>query len=1051
MSFIERIQNKPLTILTSFVILILIGGLMAGTLSVELMPDISIGVLAIQTPFPQAGPEEVESQLIIPLEERLAVLEGLQSMESRSMEHMGLIILWFVTGTDVDEKQREVEDLVKLIRPSLPSAIQDPRIIQFDPNSVPVMDLTLFGGRSVDELYNLAEDLVKPELERIPGVASVSISGGRQREIQVDVAKNRLEAHNLSLPMISNALAQQNLNLGAGSITEGTLDYILTTSGGLSSLEDIRRTVIHRAPLGGQSTFYPVLVRDVAQVRDGFAQQTSVVRINGAEGVSISIQAANGSNVVEISQAVNRSLTRVNNQLPGDVELRILGDNSLQVTSVLNTVLESTLIGVLMAVLVLALFLGRWSSTLIVAISIPVSLLITIAALAFTGRTFNMLTLGGMLLGLGMIVDGSIVVLENIDTYQKKGILPKIAALIGTQEMVGPVIGSILTSVSVFIPMFLLQEQMGIFGQLFGDLSFTIIAALASSLVVAVVLIPVLASITAKKISVSNPEALTKQKGPNALTRAINAMLANLERGYGWVLKGVVRVPWLTVVGAFVILGLSLLLVPQIGLVFSPPTPSNVVTLDVTLPAGTNLMTTQELMYQLETEVFAQIQEFDSVISTSGQGNSFSGRLRINLPVGDEATQNDEDVKNILRRVFPLFPQAQFEFVDSNAALGGAGGGVEVKLIGSPGINLQELSQTAEDLSRLLSSRVQGISEVRSTAAQSLPRIDIQIDRARAIDLGLNTASIAQEVRAQIAGMTATTFTQDSETLDVVVRLRPEDRNSEADLMHLFVMNNSGQRVALANVAHLVRTESPVEIRREGRNRVSRVNGAILPGFSVNQVQGEIESIIEQEFNLPPGIRVEFGGDLALLTESLEGMTLVLIVAVLLVFGVMVSQFESLRAPFIIIFAMPTMLTGVVLAYYLMNVSFSPPGMIGVIMLAGIVVNNGIILVDYSNLLRKRGLPIKEAAIQAGKSRLRPVLMTTLTTVLAMVPMAFFPGEGTEMLQPLGLTVVGGLSYNTLVTLVFIPAMYTIVYKDPKSKTKPLATSQPTPAQEATL
>ncbi|WP_053228272.1 efflux RND transporter permease subunit [Spirochaeta cellobiosiphila] len=1019
MSFVERVQQKPLTVLTLFTIVVTVGILMAGSLSVALMPDVSIPVVAVYTIYSGASPEEVENEVIIPLEEGLSSISGLDKLTSTSSENFGLIIMMFESGVDPDDAADDVDAIVKQKKMGFPDDVDDPILWQFDPDALPIMDLTLYGDRPIDELGKLAEDVVKPALERISGVAQVEITGNRDKEVHVDIDKNRLGAYNLSLQMVHNMISQQNLSLNAGTLTSDGKDFILTSKGAFDNLEQIEGTVIHRVNMGQSGQTHEVLIRDIGDVSMGWAEEENEVLINGKEGISLSIVATEEANIVELAKEVKANQDDINAQLPHDVHMEILSDESVQVEQVLNQVINSAIVGVILAVIVLAIFLGRWNSTLIVSLSIPVSIMITIAGLAVAGKTFNILTLGGLLLGVGMIVDGSIVVLENIDKYHKKGILAKTASLIGTREMISPVTGSILTSISVFLPMFVMKKQMGIMGEFFGDLSLTVILSLSSSLLVAVVLIPVLSSITSKD------ELGAENKKRNPFSAFIDKILEGLQNVYMKALNVTTKHKWKTVLVSLILLVGSFALVPSIGLVFNPETEPDSVILQVTLPTGTSLDTTKQLMSQLQQVVFDEIKGYKSVIATSGGDNAFEGNLKIVLPPLNERITDAESIKNILRKQFDLYPQADFSFTNTSDNMGQSDADIQIRLIGQ---DLELVTSSADEIVQIIRDNVNGLTEITSSASQGLPEIEFKINRARAYDLGLSTSGIAQELRGQITGLVPTTFKDGEDSLDIVVRLKEADRNSIIDLDNLYVMNSYGEKVAVSNFAELVRSETPAKITREDQVRSINVTANLLPGYAANFVQGKVEAAVAENFETPDGVRIEYGGSFDDISESMRGMLVVMIVAILLVFGVMVSQFESLRAPFIIFLAMPTMFTGVILAFYLTGIPFSLPAMIGVIMLAGIIVNNGIILVDYINLLRKRGEPLHEAIVNAGGSRIRPVLMTTLTTVLAMIPMAFFPGEGAEMLQPLGLTVVGGLTFNTVTTLFVVPALYALFY-----------------------
>lgn len=1031
MTFIEHVQRKPLTVVILFIIAISLGVLGLLGLPIDLFPDFELGMMAVYTVYPQAGPEEVEEEITIPMEDELVNISGMSELQSVSSENISLMVLSFDAGVDMRDKKEEVRDKLELVKLNLPDDVDDPVIFEFDPDMMPIMSLTLSGERGLTDLHDTAEDIIIPELERIAGVAQVSLSGGEKQEVAVEVSRNRMDAYNLSLSMISANLAQQDLSLGAGQLTESGLDYYLRTSGKYESLEEIEEAVISRVRIGQNGESYEVKVRDVADVSLGNAEQDSYVEINGEPGIIIELMKTDTANVVDVSDRVGETIDELNNRLPADMDLIVLNDNSDMVNDILQEVLKSAGIGVVFAIFVLIIFLRRPAPTFIVGVSIPISILVTIMGLYLGGLTFNILTLGGLLLGVGMIVDSSIVIIENIDKYRSKGILPATAALIGTKEMISPITGGILTTICVFLPMFVLNKQMGVMGMIFKDMSLTVIMALSASWFVAVFLVPVLA------LKIWRQPARGKSSlSPEPHTQNIPLIEKGYRRIVGWSVR---HKGWVISLTFLLLLG-SVALVPKLGLEFMPPSEEDRVVLNAELPAGTTLDVTKELMGQLERVVLENVEGYETIISTAGSSSnalsgasSFSGTLEVVLPPLDQRKESPDEIKALFRSVFDIYPQAQFSFSDTSQTgqMSGAEADITVRMVGQD----RELTQqAADDVLLLLGRKVEGLTEINSDTAESLPEMEIRIDRQKAYDLGLSVAGVATDLRAQISGLKATEYFNGDDSLDVKVRLREEDRNSEADLNSLFVLNSMGQKIPFSSFATVERTTGPISINRVDKARTITVTAQLLPGYETNFVQQEVDALLARELVLPEGVILEQGGEMEAIRDALKGMGLVLLVAVLLVFGVMVSQFESLKSPFIIILALPTMFIGVVGLYLLAGQSFSVPGMIGLIMLAGIVVNNGIILVDYINLLRNRGYSLYDACVQGGGSRLRPVLMTTLTTVLAMIPMAFFPGEGGEMMQPLGLTVVGGLSFNTVTTLVLVPALYAVINREKGKK-----------------
>jgi hydrophobic/amphiphilic exporter-1 (mainly G- bacteria), HAE1 family len=1027
MTLARRILARPMTMLITFIILSIAGLALTLRLPLELTPEMEMPVLAIWTTYPMASPGEIEENVTETIEEQLTNVNGVDSMTSYSVDNVSLIVLFFDFEIDLGEAKSDVRDMLSIAEMGLPDECEAPMIFEYDPNSEPFLNIALTGEQSLGELLTIAEDEIQPRLERVGGVAQVDLSGGLTEIVRVDIYQEQLDAYGLTISGIAQMLEVQNMALAAGDIDDGRTVYAISTEGSFKTIEELQTTVIGMVSLG-QGKMHQILLQDVADVSLGTEDESSLILINGQPGIQIDINKSDRANMVEVANDIRDILPELQESLPAGTSIKIMGDDSTQVKSTLTQVVSSAIYGMIFAVLVLLFFLRQFKPTLIVAISIPVSLLITIGAMSFAGKSFNMITMTGLVLALGMIVDGSIVIIENIFRYREKGVMIKSAAELGTQEMIGSITGSILTSICVFLPILLFKSELSFIGIMFADMAFTIIVALASSLFIALILVPVLAY-KVFPISTRNESPL-KRPLAIALDKRIEQSLDNLKKNYrravGWCLKHRLMVILFT----FALLIASIILaITTVGMELIPGSGETAIVLDVELPPGTAQEITEEVMLQWQTIVETAVPEYENLIisagamSMIGTQESYKGQVQIILAPSAERKLGDEDIKNILRQYFDMFPNAEFTFTttDSNSQMSG-GGDITLELKGE---NMDDLTQTADAIVELMRKEMPDIKEASNDQAESLPQIELILDRQKLYNLGLNTASIASEIRYQIAGNTATTFDINGNELDVILQLREEDRDNTLDLDKIFVTSSTtGDKVPFSSFGTMEKTTSPVTITRQDRSRTVTITANAVPGTKVNFLQDEVEEKIRQEIYIPEGITMERAGQMEMLGDIGKGLMLVMFFAALLVFGVMVGQFESFKSPFIIMIMIPMLLIGVVFIYLISGDPLSVPSLLGIVMLLGLVVNNGIILVDAINLRRKRGETIVNACQNAAAGRLQPVLMTTLTTILAMVPMSFFPGEGTEMVQPMGLTVIGGLTSNTIVTLFLVPILY---------------------------
>ncbi|MBN2324007.1 MAG: efflux RND transporter permease subunit [Spirochaetes bacterium] len=1032
MSMLKTVVNRPVMIFIVFVLIIGVGIYVVRELPIDLFPDVENPVLIVTTTYSGAGPEEVEETVTRTLEGSLSSVSGISSMSSTSSEGSSMIRLTFTWGTDLSEATNDVRDKIELAKRGLPDDADTPQIFKFDTSMIPVLHLAMRGNRSPEEMRQIAVDYVQPRIEQVEGVAITRVRGGREREIRVEVTQNRLEAYDLTLTGIAGILAKNNLQVGGGKITEGDTNLLIRTTGEFSSIEEIENTVVSYR---GQSQV-PVRLRDIARVYDGYEDQSGVVFLNGEPGVYIMVQKQSGENSVAVADNVKERIKRINGGLPTGVEIEVIDDTTEQIRNSINQVVSSALWGGVFAVAVLFFFLRRIRSTLVVGLAIPIALLITMMSLYFAGLTLNMMTLAGLALGIGMVVDSSIVILENIHHYRERGTKLKLAAVLGSREMINAITASTLTTICVFLPLIMFKRKLEMIGVLFSNFSLVIIIALVSSLLVALFLVPVLSS---KYLPVhTNRQRPLKNRFLRWIDDGMESSFKVIEGAYKRALGAVLNHKLVTLLIIAAVFAGSLILAPRAGFTLIPESKQDTVEVEVKLPLGTRIEVTKSVLDDLERVVKEEIPSYKNLIVEAGFGRFFGGAktnegsISVVLPDYGERTYDSDAVKQILRSHFADFPGAELSF--------SRGRSMTRMLIGSPidiAIKTEDLErgkETALLLQRLIRTQVPEVPETRIDFEDGLPQLEVHIDRDRAAAFGLSVSAIGSEIEASVDGVTATRYRTGGNEYDVVVILQNEDRQSVPDLEKIFVTSSTGTRVPVSNVATITRGEGPVDINREDQTRTVHLTGSLLPGVKTNEVQGRINTLISQNIIQDEELTIEYEGDIGNMKKYLPTLLAVVVIALFLVYGVMAGQFESFRDPFIMFFTIPMALIGVIAIYLITGQQLNMFTAVGVIMLFGIVVNNGIVLVDYTNLMRARGLPIRDACIEAGGHRLRPILMTTLTTVLAMVPMGFFPGEGAELVQPIGQTVIGGLSVSMIMTLFLIPVLYSIFNRNHGNK-----------------
>ena len=1023
MSVAAKIVKRPVLGVVIFGLIAIVAMFFVTSIPIDMLPDINPPFLLVMTTYRGAGPETVENAVTRPLEAQFSNISGLQNITSVSRENMSIVVMEFDFGTDLDVKTNDARDRVDRVRAILPDDVDTPIVLQLDMDMMPIMRIAVQGDRCVNELQDIATNLVVSRLEQVDGVGSTSVMGGQERQVRVEVSQNRLEAYGLTISGVAGMLAAQNLELGAGSIVDGARSYGVRTTGEFRSVQDIAETVIVRR---GDAD---IRLLDIADVSLGYPRATSSAIINGEPGVFVSINRQSGTNSVAVADRIYERLDEIAGLLPQDVSLVIIQDTTTQIRGMIDELLNSALVGAVLAMAILLLFLRNIKSMVIIGISIPFSILVTLLVMNFMGITLNMLTMAGLILGIGLIVDCSIVVLENIFKYRERGAKPDIAAILGTQEVMTTIFAATLTTLFVFVPAILFQNRLGFIGILIQDLIITVSISLASSLLVAILLVPVLAS---KYLPLyTRAQKPLKNKVLVKIDSSIEKGIQALSRAYSRLLSQAVKYRAATtilVISAF--LG-SVLALTRMPIVMTPAMNEDSFTLNVDLPLGTLYEDVKATMLQLQEIAISDIRGLTSIVTSIDQspgglfGGSSQGSLAVTLDLNMPGADTAEQAQNRLRSRFHYFPNAEFSF---GQGAGGMMGGSDIEMV----LRIHDIEQgmtTASEIMELIEARVPELIELSMDMTEGLPQVEVVIDRNRAFNLGLSIGAIAREIASAMNGVTATTFRHGGNEYDVVLEFREEDRERLSDMGRILIASNTGNLIPVSNFATLEKSLGPVSINRENQARVIRISGTLEDSGMAREVEQRIRDILAAEFILPEGIFLSFDGQWGEIRQTVETFIIIIVLAILLVFGTMAGLYESFKNPLINMFTIPLMLIGVVAIHIITGQAISMITMIGLLMLIGIVVNNGIILVDYTNLLVGRGVPVRQACIEAGEARLRPVLMTALTSMLAMIPLAFFPGSSASFIQPIGLTVIGGLFSSTFITLFFIPVLYSLFHE----------------------
>jgi len=1002
-SLIEFCIKRPVTIVMFFSALMILGVFSGLRMPIDLMPDITFPAINISTSYSGAGPEEIEELVTIPVEQAVSTVNGVKSISSTSSEGRSRVTVFFDWGVDLEEATNDIRANLDRIRQRLPDGAGQPSLFKFNPSSMPVVTIGLSGDLDEDTLRQLAEDDFSYQIQKVEGVANVEVRGGRNREIRVYLKRDRLLSLGISFDQVVSALKNENVMQPAGNLGIGTGDFLLRTKGEFTSIDDIRNLIVlYREGV-------PIYLRDLADVEEGFETARSLVRIDGLPGVVLSVQKRSGSNTVAVADRIYKALDELRRQNP-DIKFRILNDNSTYIRKSVQSVRNSAIMGAVLAGLVLLMFLHSIRATLITAVVMPISILTTMMLAYFSNMTLNTISLGGLALGVGMLVDNSVVVLDNVfRKFQDSSLEIKQAVLEGASEMGPAILASTLTTVCVFFPLIFVGGQTGI---IFKELSYMVSFSLLCSIGVAITLMPMLCS-----------KYLTRQDAQETETHNIKGYLIKIQ--HGWENSYQRLLEWclahkLQVMGISLIVFAALLcLWPLIGTQLIQTSDEGIITLRLDLPTGTRLEETDALSLEVENLLRDMVPELENMEASVGGMRVHQATITLRLK--SERNRTTEEVVEFLREKIQ-FPGVRVRVNARNSMrmLYGSGSqnAIEIDIRGYD----QELAREAGEMVVAKLNEIPGITDATVSREEERPELAITVNRKRAADMGVTVAKIANALETAIEGQVATIFRKNGEEVEVRVNLQEKDRQSWQDLERIVVSGSNNQVVPLMGMVEISQNNSPVEIERKDQERNLTVQ-ANYTGRDLSAVMADVKQALDN-LRLPPGISLYYAGDYEEQQKSFNDLKFALILALVLVYMVMAAQFESYLDPLLIMLLVPFTLGGVLLMLFLTDTNFDNQVYIGLIVLGGVVVNNAIVLVSYYRLLMERGIPLKEAVIVGSRSRLRPILITTVTTMLGLAPLALGLGEGDKSQASMARTVIGGLCFSSIVNLILMPVVF---------------------------
>lgn len=1019
MSLYSSAVKKPVTTILVFVAVVIIGLFSLLKLPIDLYPDIDTNTIMVMTTYSGASSQDIEQNVTRPLENTLNSVEHLKHITSNSKENISIITLEFEYGYDIDVLTNSVRDKLDMVSSMLPDDAETPIIFKFSTDMIPIVLLSAQANESLPGLYKILDENVANTLARVDGVGTVSISGAPKREIHIYLDPARLEAYNLTAESVIQLVAAENKNVPGGTFDMGSDTYSLRVQGEFKDPTEMRDLVV------GSKDGAVVRLSDVARIDDSVEERAQETYNNGQRGAMIIVQKQSGANSVEISNKIKKILPDIQKKLPSDVKLDYIVDTSDNIRNTINSLVETVEYALLFVVIVVFFFLGRWRATVIIALTIPISLIASFIYLLATGNTLNIVSLSALSISIGMVVDDAIVVLENVTTHIERGSDPKQAAVHGTNEVAISVIASTLTLIAVFFPLTLVT---GMTGVLFRQLGWMVTIMMVISTAAALSLTPMLCSQLLRLQPVKG-KLFTKFYGP------IERFLDKLDDGFYHLLGLVVKHRWITTAGALIIFFGSMQLTKFLGSEFFPTSDNSRLGITLELPVGTRVEIAKDLterIYKDWTKKYPEIDKFNYTVGQASTDNTYASMqsngshiisMNITLKPIKERTKSLTEVAALMREDLKKYPELDKYQVNVGGSRGGSMSGQSTIDYEIYGYDFEKTDSVAQRLKRILSS-VKGTADIRISRDNYQPEYQVDFDRQKLAIYGLNLTTAANALRNRINGSTASYFREDGDEYDIKVMYDPDHRQSIEDIENILLFNAQGKGVRLKEVGTVVERFNPPTIERKDRERIITVS-TVVQDRPMSDIIADAQPLIDK-MEVPSGVTINLSGSYEDQQDSFRDLAMLAVLIIILVYIVMASQFESFTYPGIIMTSIMFAFSGVVLILWITGTNLNVMSMIGGIMLIGIVVKNGIVLIDYITLNRERGMSITKSVLHAGKSRMRPVLMTSLTTILGMVPMAVGTGEGAEMWRPMGVAVIGGLTFSTILTLLFVPTLYTI-------------------------
>ncbi len=1022
MKIYESAVRKPISTVLIFVEVIVFGLFSLSNLAVDQYPEIEIPQISVITMYPGANAADIETNITRVLEDNLNTVSNLKKLTSKSQDNVSMITVEFEYGSDLSEGANEIRDVVSRVQSMLPDDIDYPTIFKFSTSMIPVMMLAITADESYPALNKILDDKLVNVLNRVDGVGAVSIIGAPEREVQVNVDPAKLEAYGLSVERLGQLIAAENVNIPSGTIDIGNNTFNIKADGEFKLSDELRKLVVSNA--GGRT----VMLTDVAEIRDTLEKSTMDERVNGQRGVRVMFQKQSGANTVSIVREIQSRLPAIQRSLPNDVKMELIFEGSQEITDAIGSLSETILYAFIFVVLVVMVFLGRWRATLIICMTIPVSLICSFIYLFATGSTINIISLSSLSIAIGMVVDDAIVVLENITTHIERGSSPKEAAIYATNEVWLSVIATTLVVVAVFLPLTMVPGMAGI---LFRELGWIVSIVVCVSTAAALTLTPMMSSFLLKIDG-----GVHDYKGIGIVYKPIDRALTWLDNAYARMLHWVVHHRRITVFSMMAVFVVSLGLLSRVPTEFFPPSDNGRISATVELEQNVSVEYTARIARRIDSILYKKFPEVVLVSASAGANssdNAFAAmqttgshiiNYNLRLPRSTERERSIYVISDLLRKELDAIPEVRQYTVTPGGQSGSMSGSstVDIKVFG---YDMDMTNAIANDLKEKM-ALLPGTRDVQLSRDDLRPEYNVVFDRDRLSYYGMNGATASQAVKNRIDGLVASKYREDGDEYDIVVRYAEPFRTRLEDIGNITLYNAQGAPVKLKEVGEVVEEFAAPMIERENRQRVISVKSTLGAGVALGDVVAEVQRLID-DYPLPDGVDLEVGGTVEDQGDAFSDLLTLFALIVILVYIVMATQFESLKYPFIIMFTIPFAFTGVFLALWMTSTPLSLIALIGAIMLVGIVTKNGIVMVDYMNLLIERGSEVFDAVIAGGKSRLRPVLMTSFTTVLGMLPLALGTGSGSETWQPMGIAVIGGLTFSTILTLFIVPVLYSIL------------------------